>query len=82
MPDPIRKIEIGSVLIAALGREIEQHVGGHHFLGSAPEGGIGVEDIAVVILQEHAEAGQIFERNLALLVIVISLALGDLFLGE
>src|SRR5439155_25863306 len=62
-------------LVAALGRKVEQVVGAHHHLHTAPVGGVGVEDLAGVILVEHADAGQ-FIRLEGLRAVVV----GDLVL--
>jgi len=43
---PVAEIVIGAMLIAALGRHVEEHIGAQYFLATPPEGRIGVEDLA------------------------------------
>ena len=52
-------------LVAALGREVEHAVGAHHHLDAAAEGRVGVEDLARVVLVEHADAGRLLAREAA-----------------
>ena len=62
--------EVEPVLVAALGREVEQPVGVHHHLHAAAVGRVGVEDLARVVLPEDADAGHLLARRLAAEIVV------------
>ena len=77
-PHPVH----GSALVAAFRRDIEEHVGPKHLLAAAPVAGIGVEDVAVGVLVEHAVTGELVEPLIGQLVVVEDLAFREVFLGE
>src|SRR5262245_15721799 len=72
-----------SVLVAALGREIEEMIGADQDVETATIGGIGVKDFAHGALVEHAGARPLLAREaLDELVVVKDLAAGLLLCGE
>src|SRR5471032_2324814 len=50
------------LLVAPLGRAVEDHQGPDQLLGAAPIAGIGMEDVAGSVLVEGAEAGKLIVR--------------------
>ena len=70
------------VFIAAFGDEVEIVVCVNRVLAPASVGGIRVEDVAVFILTEDADAGRFRTGELHQLVVVFDFAFGQLLLGE
>src|SRR6266446_4585828 len=81
-PYPIHQIVVRSGLVAALRGQIEDHVARNQILGTARITGIGVKDLAGLVLVEHAEAGQLIHPALGHSVVVIDLALRQFLSGE
>ena len=69
-------------LVPAFGQEVEDGVSAEHRFASAAKGGVGVKDVARLILVEHAVSRHVFNRNLPPFVVVIDLPLGDLVRRE
>src|SRR3546814_7998581 len=66
-PHPIH----GAGFVAAHRHDIENHVGAEHFFAATAIAGIGVEDVAVDVLVEHAAAGQLLDSRVDLFVVVL-----------
>src|SRR6185312_15972101 len=69
-------------LVAALRHGVEQIVTPEQRLGAARKGGVGMEDLAVPVLVEHADAWRLLARKPVRAVVVVDVALGDLFRRE
>src|SRR6185312_1042777 len=81
MANPCHRIrQIG--LVAALGREIEKAVDPEQLLDAAGVGGIGVEDVALGVLGEDADAGSLVGRKAAGAIVVRLPAWRDLLWRE
>ena len=72
------------VLVAAFRREVEVVVDAEHDVAAARVRRIGVEDVAVFVLVEDADAGQLVEAVLLVdpFIIVVELARSHLLVGE
>src|SRR5271170_1075410 len=66
---PVGQIVAGAGLVAALWRDVEEGVGPKEALPAAGVGRIGVEDVAVLVLVEHAAAGQFVDPDLTCFVV-------------
>src|SRR5579863_3248987 len=81
-PYPVRQVEIGTVLVAALGRQVEEHVSAEPALIAASIRRIRMEDGTVVIFEKHAGAVKVLHRSVDHFIVVVDLALGHVVFGE
>src|SRR5262245_61236483 len=69
-------------LVAALRHGIEKIVAAEQRLGAARKGGVSMEDLAVPVLVEHADARRLLTREPVRAEVIVDVALGDLFRRE
>jgi len=80
-PDPIhRKVEV--ILVTTLRHEIEEVVSSHKNVEPARVRGIGVKNVAVLVLVEDAQPGKLIRYIFSLPIVVIGFVLLLVFLRE
>src|SRR5262249_60988296 len=79
---PVGQGLVGSVLASPPGRRIEVSVEAEEFLAAPSVGRVRVEDLAGVVLEEHAVAGEVLEPGIHMLVVVECPARRDLLGGD
>jgi hypothetical protein len=79
---PVSHIVVRAVLVAAFGREVEIHVRTQHLFVSPAVAGICMKDVAVLVLVENADAGELLDRGRDHLVVVVDLASRDVLVAE
>src|SRR5882724_5609182 len=77
-PHPVRESVVGPVLAPPFWRRIEIPVDAEELFAAAPIRGVGVEDLAGVVLDEDPVAGQVLEPRIHVLVVIEGAARGDL----
>ena len=75
--NPVGQVAVDG-LVATLGGDVKERVAAEEHLAASRERRVGVEDLAGLILVEHAAAGHFVDHGRALPVVVEALATGNL----
>lgn len=77
--NPIGEVPPRPVFVTTLRSQVKIHVRGNGFFVAAAVTRIGVENVSGLILVEDADAGQLVDRESALVVVVVDLSVDDVF---